>query len=75
LAHPDVAEFQQIMRDECGVVLDDTEAWNRATELVTLYRTLLGPIPEDPERAASSNMVPPGPSCLESGKKATLISP
>lgn len=45
----DVSEFQFIMRGECGVALDNAEAWNRMTELVTLFRMLMAPIPEDPQ--------------------------
>lgn len=48
LTPADVREFQQIMREECGVTLDDAEAWTRARELANLYRILLRPLPEDP---------------------------
>jgi hypothetical protein len=60
LTQADVAEFQLIMRDECGVVLDDAKAWQRARELVNLYRMLLAPLPEDAphlDRKPSSNVV------------------
>jgi hypothetical protein len=48
LTPPDIREFQQIIEEHCGISLSETEAWNRATELVALYRMFLGPIPEDP---------------------------
>lgn len=41
--------------------MDDAEAWDRATEIVALFRILLGPIPEDPTlrpNLPSSNVVP-----------------
>jgi len=55
LTPPDIREFQQLIQEYCGVSLPETEAWNRATELVALYRMFLGPIPEDPAVAG------PGP--------------
>lgn len=66
LTPADVREFQIIMREECGVELDDAAAWERARELANLYRMLLGPIPEDPGAPSGSNVVPLAP--LESGK-------
>jgi|CXWL01.1.fsa_nt_gi hypothetical protein len=48
LTPPDIREFQQLVQEHCGVLLTDTEAWNRATELVALYRMFLGSLPEDP---------------------------
>ena len=48
LLHENVREFQQLMRKECGVELTLEEAWTRATQLIALYRMLMGPIPEDP---------------------------
>lgn len=50
LTPDDVHEFREIVAAETGVQMDDQEAWNRATELCALYRMLLGPIPEDPDR-------------------------
>jgi hypothetical protein len=50
----DVREFQRLLNEHCGVSLTDTGAWNRATELVALYRMFIGPIPEDPDTARSS---------------------
>lgn len=52
----DIDEFKAIMKEECGEVLSNREAWDRATDLVSLFRMLRGPIPEDPER----NMRRPG---------------
>jgi len=59
----DVREFKAIVREESGIELDDVEAWNRANDLLALYRVLLGPLPEDPALAGdpeSSNVVPLG---------------
>jgi hypothetical protein len=61
----EIREFQAIVREECGVELEAVEAWNRANELLALYRVLLGPIPEDPARfedRSGSNVVPFGSS-------------
>lgn len=44
-----VWEFAELVRTETGVTLSDQEAWARATELIALFRMLLGPLPEDPE--------------------------
>jgi hypothetical protein len=49
LNQADVDEFKAIVLKECGVRMDNHEAWNRVIELLNLYRALLGPIPEDPE--------------------------
>jgi hypothetical protein len=49
LTADEIREFQALVRAETGVVMDDAEAWSRATELVALFRMLAGPIPEDPE--------------------------
>lgn len=49
LHQADIDEFKRLVREHCGVELDDLAAWNRATELVFLYRMMLRPIPEDPE--------------------------
>ena len=51
-----VAEFQRLMREDCGVELTIEQAWSRATQLVTLYRMLMGPIPEDPEVRTSEHL-------------------
>lgn len=59
LSREKVIEFQRLVREECGLELPIEEAWARATRLVTLYRMLMGPIPEDPEsgpRDAGSNL-------------------
>lgn len=49
LSQADIEEFKVLMRQECGVELENQEAWNRAIELISLYRMLIGPLPEDPE--------------------------
>ena len=46
-----VRDFQRLARVTCGVQLSDQEAWERATELVTLFRMFVGPLPEDEEGA------------------------
>jgi hypothetical protein len=48
LTHEKAGEFQQLMREECGVELTLEEASTRASQLIALYRMLMGPIPEDP---------------------------
>lgn len=45
----DVAVFRRIVREETGVDMSEAEAWNRAIELVDLFRMLIGRIPEDGE--------------------------
>jgi len=54
LTSEDILEFQRLMREHCGLVLDEQQAQVRANELVMLYRVLLGPIPEDPQNSADS---------------------
>jgi hypothetical protein len=49
LTPQDIKEFQALITQETGKSMDAAEAWARATELVTLTRVLMGPIPEDPE--------------------------
>ncbi len=49
LTHRDIREFQTLMRQCCGVEMDDAIAWKRAIQLVSLIRMLIGPLPEDPE--------------------------
>jgi hypothetical protein len=58
LTPADVEEFRAIIRETCGEMLSEQEAWNRATTLVALGRMLLGPLPDDPEAdlAESSNI-------------------
>ncbi len=50
LNQADIDEFKQITRQEFGVEMSNQDAWRRVIELLHLYRSLLGPIPEDPER-------------------------
>ncbi len=47
LTTPEVERFRDIMRRECGVELTLEQAWARAIELLSLFRMLLGPLPED----------------------------
>lgn len=49
LSADDIAEFQRLLNREAGVQLHTSAAWKRATDLVSVVRMLLGPIPEDPE--------------------------
>jgi hypothetical protein len=47
LTPADVDEFRELIHRECGESLSHEEAWNRATEVLALFRMLLGPLPED----------------------------
>lgn len=49
LSYEDIREFRAIVREETGVDMSESEAWNRATELVALFRMLIDSTPEDPE--------------------------
>lgn len=55
----DVQEFQEILRREFGEDVPEVEAWARLSDLVTLVRMLLGPLPEDPSVGTSSNVLQP----------------
>jgi hypothetical protein len=50
LTQADIDEFKGIVGKEFGVEISDRDAWARVIELLHLVRSLLGPIPEDPER-------------------------
>ena len=50
LTEAEVRRLQDILPRE-GVDLTVEQAWARAIELLSLFRMLLGPIPEDPEAA------------------------
>ena len=52
LSQADVDEFRALIHKECGEELSPEEAWKRASEVLALFRMLLGPLPED--RAAVS---------------------
>lgn len=56
LTPADIREFQRLVHDRCGVALTDVEAWNRASVLISLYRMILRPIPEDPGSDGSSDI-------------------
>jgi hypothetical protein len=47
LSQADVEEFRELIHRECGEELSLEEAWKRASEVLVLFRMLLGPIPED----------------------------
>ncbi|MCB1280201.1 MAG: hypothetical protein KDB18_01605 [Salinibacterium sp.] len=49
LSPKEVSEFRAVVREETSVDMAESEAWNRAIELVALFRMLLGPLPEDRE--------------------------
>lgn len=51
----DIEDFRTLIRTECGVEMDEQEAWDRVIELVSLYRMFLGPLPEDPEGVRTSS--------------------
>ncbi len=60
LSQEDVDEFKHIVERTSGLAMDDQTAWNRAIEILNLFRILIGPIPEDPEVRAvvdGSNVV------------------
>jgi hypothetical protein len=50
LTPQEVERFRDIMRRESSVEFGEAEAWSRAIELLALFRTLLGPLPEDRSR-------------------------
>lgn len=58
LTPADVAQFRSLMQEECGELLTEQEAWDRAIELINLVRMLMGPIPEDPEYGSSKIVQP-----------------
>jgi len=64
LTKADIDEFKAIVSQESGLEMDDKTAWNRVTELLNLYRMVLGPIPEDGEAPGvqTSSHLPSGPS-------------
>jgi hypothetical protein len=55
----DVNEFREILRRDFGEEVGEVEAWERLSDLVTLVRMLLGPLPEDPSLGTSSNVLQP----------------
>ena len=61
LTYEDIQEFKRLIKETTGHELTDQEAWNRSTELVALYRMLLGCIPEDPAHHSSGPEPPPEP--------------
>jgi hypothetical protein len=44
----EIERLRDIIRSESGVDLSPEEAWARSIELLSLFRMLLGPLPEDP---------------------------
>lgn len=57
LSQADIDEFKQIIHREFRVEMNDHDAWGRVIELLNLYRSLLGPIPEDPEAAQGRSAI------------------
>ena len=51
VAAHDVDEFRELLHRECGEQLSPEEAWKRASEVLALFRMLLGPLPEDQHAA------------------------
>jgi len=47
LSQADVEEFRELIHRDCGEELSAEEAWQRASEVLALFRMLLGPHPED----------------------------
>lgn len=54
-------EFRRLLREGCRLELSTAEAWRLARDLISLYRTLMGPIPEDPSVQTSSKPVDNSP--------------
>ena len=54
LSPQEVAEFQRLMKEECGEDLDAPAAYLRATELVRLFRMLT-----QDQHEGESNVAPP----------------
>lgn len=59
LTPSDIEGFREILRTECGEEISMADAWTRATEVLSLFRMMLGPIPEDRSAgpAAGSNVL------------------
>jgi len=55
LSPRDVDEFRALLQAN-GVQLDASTDWKRASQLVSLVRMLLGPLPEDPEVQRQSTL-------------------
>ena len=47
LTHAAVEEFRELIHRECGEEMSPEAAWKRASEVLALFRMLLGPLPED----------------------------
>jgi hypothetical protein len=52
LSQSDVEELRELIHRECGEELSLEEAWKRASEVLALFRMLLGPLPEDHSTAS-----------------------
>lgn len=63
LTREEVREFQQLLREESGDEQPLDAAWARAAQLVTLYRMLVRPIPEDSEVQTSAPLPSPPVDC------------
>ena len=50
LRQADIDEFKRLVKETTGDEMTNQEAWDRAIALFSLYRMMLRPIPEDPER-------------------------
>lgn len=59
LSRTAVEEFRALMLKECGVALSLEDAWRKVTKLVSLYRMLMGPLPEDPAVRTSETLPSP----------------
>jgi hypothetical protein len=49
ITQADAEEFRKILKRDFAEEVDLPEAWRRLSDLVSLVRMLLGPLPEDPE--------------------------
>jgi hypothetical protein len=49
LSQADIDEFREIVLEEFALEMDNSQAWRSVNELLSLYRSLLGAVAEDPE--------------------------
>jgi hypothetical protein len=54
-----VEEFRALLSQACGLDLEFSQAWDRASNLIALYRMLMGPIPEDSGVQTSGDLPSP----------------
>lgn len=59
LSRAAVEEFRSLMQEHCGLRLSPEDGWRQAAKLVSLYRMLMGPLPEDPTVRTSATLPAP----------------